>query len=275
MALTQPFGLHRRLGGVRVHRSVSIVLLVALTVGCAGGGQASEPPPSQGPVEGSWVLTAGTLDGAQVPIPEDHRITLTVEGTQIGGTAACNSYGGRVVPGPGGMRIEHLSQTDMACEEPAMAAEAIYLTALTRVRQLVRDGEELIGRGDGVELRFDMLRPPPTAELVDTVWVLDTVIVGDVAAAPTGEPATLELRSDGTFSGSTGCRSFSGEWLEAGDQILAPSWGMDEIVCSRELTGQDTHVVAVIGDGFIPSVDGNLLTLMDPGGTGLVYRAGD
>jgi hypothetical protein len=32
--------------------------------------------------------------------------------------------------------------------------------------------------------------------------------------------------------------------------------------------------VSVIGDGFIPTIEGDLLTLMDPGGIGLVYRAG-
>ena len=38
---------------------------------------------------------------------------------------------------------------------------------------------------------------------------------------------------------------------------------------------QDTHVVSVIGDGFVPTIDGDLLTLTDPGGVGLVYRAGE
>lgn len=30
--------------------------------------------------------------------------------------------------------------------------------------------------------------------------------------------------------------------------------------------------MSVIGDGFVPSVEGDLLTLLDPGGDGLVYR---
>ena len=154
-----------------------------------------------------------------------------------------------------------------------MAAEAAYMAALSRVREIVRDGDDLVARGDGIELRFEALAPPPTAELVDTTWVLETVLVGDVAAAPMGEPATLELSEDGTFTGSTGCRTFSGEWMEQGDQIQAPSWGMDQTTCPAELSDQDGHVVSVIGDGFIPTIDGDLLTLMDPGGIGLVYRA--
>ena len=228
---------------------------------------------SGGTVIGDWVLTGGSIDGDDAPVLDDHRITMTITGSSIGGTAACNSYGGDITMGADGLHLENLAQTEMACEEPAMAAEAAYLAALARVREIVRDGEELVARGDGVELRFATVPPPPTADLVDTIWVLDTVLVGDVAASPMGEPATLELHPDGTFSGSTGCRAFSGQWTEHGDQIVAPSWGLDEETCAAELTNQDDHVVSVIGDGFIPTIDGDLLTLMDPGGIGLVYRA--
>jgi heat shock protein HslJ len=163
--------------------------------------------------------------------------------------------------------------TAMGCEEPVMAAEAAYTAALTAVESIGGEGGELVLSGPNVELRFSALAPPPTAEVVDTVWVLETLFVGDVASSPLGEPATLELRADGTFSGSTGCRSFSGEWLEQSEQIVAPSWGMDGTECPADLTQQDGHVVSVIGDGFVPSVVGDLLTLTDPGGVGLVYRA--
>jgi heat shock protein HslJ len=253
----------------------STVALAALLAACGvnQGPAPSEPNASEPVVIGDWVLTGGSIDGVDAPVLDDHRITLMITGRTIGGTSACNSYGGEIVMEADGLHLENLSQTEMACEEPAMAAEFEYLNALARVRALARDGEELVASGDGVELRFAAVPPPPTAQMVGTRWVLDTVLVGDVAASPMGEPATLELLEDGTFSGSTGCRHFSGEWTEAGDQILAPSWGMYETECPADLMDQDSHVVSVIGDGFIPSVEGELLTLMDPGGVGLVYRA--
>jgi len=40
------------------------------------------------------------------------------------------------------------------------------------------------------------------------------------------------------------------------------------------MSGRDDRVTSVIGVGFIPSIEGDLLTIMDPGGVGLVYRAG-
>jgi len=266
---------HERPGGMR-QATITLLALAGLLAAC-GAGQAapSVPAASPGDVVGTWVLTGGTIDGDNAPVLADHRITMTITGSTIGGTAACNSYGGEITMDADGLHLANLGQTDMACEDPAMAAEAAYTAALVRVREIVRDGDELVAGGDGVELRFAALPPPPTADLIGTTWVLETVLVGDVAASPMGEPATLELSGDGTFTGSTGCRTFSGDWVEQGDQIQAPSWGMDETTCLAELSAQDDHVVSVIGDGFIPTIEGDLLTLMDPGGIGLVYRAED
>ena len=257
-----------------MQRSIATLALMLVLAACGTDQAPDDPGAPGGPVVGDWVLTGGSIDGIDASVLEDHRITMVITGSRIGGTAACNSYGGDLVMRADGLHVDNLSQTAMGCEEPAMSAEAAYLAALGRVREIGRDGGELVARGIGIELRFAALLPPPTAALVGTRWVLDTVLVGDVAASPIGEPATLELNQDGTFAGSTGCRTFSGEWIEQEDQIVAPSWGLDESMCPAEVSAQDEHVVSVIGDGFIPTVDGELLTLMDPGGVGLVYRAG-
>jgi len=264
-----------RPGGMRWPTTLLLVLAATLTACGAGQGGPSDAGASGGDVVGDWVLTGGSIDGEDAPVLPDHRITMTITGSQISGSAACNGYGGEITRSADGLHLENLAQTDMACEAPAMTAEAAYMAALVRVREIVRDGDELVARGDEVELRFAGLPPPPTADLVGTTWVLETVLVGDVAASPVGEPAKLELNEDGTFTGSTGCRGFSGDWIEQGDQIQAPSLAMDDTTCPAELSDQDDHIVSVIGDGFIPTIDGELLTLMDPGGIGLVYRAED
>ena len=255
-------------------RRLSFLAVALILAAC---GSAGTPPtsPSGDPFDpqGSWELTSGRVDGAEIPIVDDHPITLTIEGSEIGGTAACNSYGGRLTMTDGRHEIRDVEMTLMGCEEPVMAAEAAYTAALTAVESIGAEGGELVLSGPSVELRFSALAPPPTAEVIDTMWVLETLFVGDVASSVQGETATLELRSNGTFIGSTGCRSFSGEWLEQGEQIVAPTFGMEGAECPANLSQQDGHVVSVVGDGFVPSVVGDLLTLTDPGGVGLVYRA--
>lgn len=206
---------------------------------------------------------------------DDFPITLEVIGSRIAGRA-CNDYGATIVAVGDGIELRELAMTAMACvDERIMTAEAAYTAALEGVRRIATEGEHLLLTGPGISLRFDRLPELPTADLVGTTWTLESVFVGDVAASPMGEPATLLLREDGTFSGSTGCRAFDGTWIEGTGQIQATSMAMDQTECPADLADQDSHVVSVIGDGFVPTVDGRLLTLTDPGGIGLVYRAGE
>ena len=251
----------------------SVVAIALLLAACGGGGGAA-PSASAEPeldLAGTWELTEGT----GIPIVADYPITLSFSRSDVRGISACNHYGGQVSLAGGEFSIGGLGSTAMGCEPAVLAAEEAYMAALVRVSRVSRDGEELILAGPDVELRFARLAEPPTAELVDRTWVLETLIVGDIASPALGERATLELSSHGEMTGSTGCRSFSGQWLESGNQIDAPIMGMNEVECPAELQEQDSHVVSVIGDGFVPTIEGDLLTLTDPGSIGLVYRAAD
>jgi heat shock protein HslJ len=242
-------------------------LLVAaiLVVGC--GGSTSSPID----VSGTWQLTGGTVDGAPFPVVPDAPVTLSVASSEIGGRSPCNHYGGRIVVDDNGSRFEMTSMTAMACEEPVMAAEAIFIAALPRVRGATRDGDRLTLSGPGVELTFDRLPPVPVADIVGTEWILESLVSGDVASSVAGEPATLRLEAGGTFSGSTGCRTFSGRWVLANGGISPTDLGM-EGECPAELTEQDGHIVGVL-EGFRASVDGQRLTLTGERGDGLIYRA--
>ena len=254
-------------------RITAVLMLFALgACGSLGGAPVPDEPVE---MDGSWQLRSGSLNGRAVPRLDDHPITLTISGSEIGGAAACNQYGGRFEMRGGRLTIQDLALTAMGCEEPVASAEAVYTAALGSVEALARDGDELVLSGPNVELRFAPVADPPTAELTDTTWILETVFVGDVASSPVGEPATLTLRSDGSFDGSTGCRAFEGAWIEKSGQIVATRMMLDDAGCPPDASGQDSHVVRVIGDGFVATLDGELLTLTDPGSVGLVYRARD
>lgn len=251
---------------------------LALILAACGSTGTTPGPSASGEADptGPWQLVTATVDGQALALLKDHPVTAIIDASTIGGRSACNEYGGRIEIAGDGIRIEELGGTAMGCApDGVMTLEQSYLAAVGRVRTIGVIGDQLVLRGEGVDLRFDPLPEPPVAELVDTAWHLETVFAGDVASSPAGEPATLELRSDGTFSGSTGCRAFSGRWIESGAQIRAPELRMGDTECPAELFDQDSHVVSVIGDGFVPTIEDDLLTLLDPGGIGLVYRAGE
>ena len=260
---------------IHVRPLAVIVLLLGVLTGC--GAEAVPSASTDAPdLSGAWKLASGTGPGGQVAVLDDHPITVAIAGSELSGTAACNGYGAQIERAvTGGITIGELGMTAMACEPAVMASESAYTAALSRVDAIELEGERLVLSGPDVRLEFERLPPVPTGELVGTTWLLESLFVGDVASSPAGDPATLLVREDGTLDGSTGCRSFTGTWVEGGGQVRATTLAMGDEPCPVELAQQDSHVVSVIGDGFVPSVDADLLTLLDPGGVGLVYRAED
>ncbi len=261
---------------------VALAALLVAVAACAGpalspgppsaatpGATTGEPPAAAGP-EGPWQLIAGTVDGSPLVLVDEAPITFIVEGSTVGGRSACNQYFGEFGLDGGQVRLTGLGGTEMGCEEPIMTLETAYMTGLAQVEAATIDGDTLTLAGPGVELRFERLEPPPTAQIVGTEWVLDSVIDGDAVSSTLGEPATLVLAADGTFSGSTGCRAISGRYVVNGAEIQFPEFATDG-ECPADLAAQDGHVVEVLGDGFSAAVDGRTLTLSDPSGKGLGY----
>jgi heat shock protein HslJ len=268
---------------------------VALLLAACGGGEPSSPviggDGSTTDPAGSWVLVDAdpTID-----VPDDARVTLTVSaddgGWQVGGTSACNAYGSTVTTDGRTWLADSVGGTAMACEEPRMAAERAYLDALQAIDTWTRPSEdELVLTGAAVELRFAALAPVPLAELTGTTWVLEALVAGTGADAPTtstaadAEVATLQLEPDGTMAATTGCRSFAGEWIETGDEILLTTFGQRDdspnvaadgtTTCTPAVVAQEDHVLSVLGDGFRAELDGQHLTLLSRDGLGLRYRA--
>jgi len=252
--------------------TIGLLPLLLVLGGCGDSGPGAADP--GGPDwDGAWVLTSGTYDGRQLALLDSHPVTLVLDGDEVFGTSACNHYGGTVMNTADGVWFGQLGGTDMACmPRAAMDLERDYLTALAGITAADRNGASLVLSGGGTTLTFAFEPPPPTADLVGTTWVLESLITGDAASSVAGQP-TLLLRADGSVSGSTGCRTFRGTWVESGAQLDFVEFTMGDETCGSALTPQDSHVVVVLGDGFTAAVDGPTLTASDPDGNGLVYRA--
>ncbi|MEM7288284.1 MAG: META domain-containing protein [Actinomycetota bacterium] len=215
------------------------------------------------------------VSGGGISPPEGWPITLSFDADTFGGTASCNGYGGGFSLGDGGaITLSEIGSTAMACEPAAtMEAEAAFLTALFAVDSFAVSGDTLNLFGQTVELIFERQAPLPTAELVGQLWLLDTLIQGETASSVAGDPATLLLRPDGTLEGGTGCRTLTGTWVDTGSQIVFTSFAAEGNSCTPDLRDQDGFVVTVLGDGFVPSIENNRLTVTSAGEEGLSYQA--
>ena len=141
-------------------RNLLAALIVASSMlACSGPGPSSTASAPAVEATGAWGLVSGTDAGVAIRLVADHPITLTVDGLKIAGRAACNAYGGEIVVAGGQLRFSPMSMTEMACDEPSMAAEAAYVTALAKVRGASRTGDRLTLTGPGVELAFDRVPP--------------------------------------------------------------------------------------------------------------------
>lgn len=259
-----------------MRRILPLVALLTLPLTACGGGDTtgSGAGAPGGDVDGDWVLVEG------VDVPAGSRVTLSVDGDEVGGTAACNGYGGTVDRDGDAFVVGGLSMTEMGCDGPVQQAESAFVEAFTQVRRAVVEDGRLVLTGTAEPLVFAKVEPVDASALVGTTWTLEGVVTGTgdegAVASPVGDPATFRLDDDGTMTASTGCRGLSGEWTTSGDEVLLPTFGVadgEPVTCPGDLGDQDDHVVTVLGDGFRAAVDGDRLTLTD-GELGLVYRSG-
>ncbi len=257
-----------------MRRSVFVALIGVVVAACSvSGNDGSGPSLFGSDVYGSWELTSGTVDSQPIPIVDSHPITLIIGDDAVGGTAGCNHY---FLAGSLPVRDAFsFGVTEMACS-PAevMESEAAYLAALANVeKSAVDDGLTLMGHQDGeVELHFRSLEPVPTADLLETVWVLDGLVRGDTVSSVSGERATLELFTDGSFIGSTGCRTVVGSYQTSGAEVVLTSWSANGD-CSAELATQDSRVISALEGGFRVEIEGDRMTTLGAGDEGLIYHA--
>lgn len=248
-----------------MRRTALLIATTVLTVACLGSDFTDS-------LEGSWQMTSGTVGGEEIPLISSHPITITFEEDRVGGTASCNGYGGTFTLSGSEISFANLAMTEMACfPEETMEAEALFAEGLTMVDTVTVD-EGLTLSGDGVEMSFERLEPVPEADLTNTVWVLDGLITGDAVSSVSGERATLEMFTDGSVLGGTGCRLLQGQYIISGAEVVFTEFSA-EGECDAALADQDNHVVTVLGDGFRVEIDGQRLTLWSAGDQGLSYRA--
>ncbi len=247
--------------------TLTLATLLLLSLAACG----EEQPPGGDPFgDATWQLVSGTVDGTALVLVDGRLVTLRVTNGEIGGTAACNSYGGPITIDNGVVVIGAVFMTEMACpDDGVMELEAAYLAALVRINGVALADDEFVLTGEGVELRFTAQPEVADAALIGTNWTLDTVIEGDAASTPAA-PANLMFAEDGSVTGSTGCNSMFGTY--------SAMYGFSEIgstkmACEDPIMTQETLVLEILSPNATVTIEGSLLTIADLEGRALVYRA--
>jgi heat shock protein HslJ len=149
--------------------------------------------------------------------------------------------------------------------------ERAYSTALGLPLSYELTDDHLVLRGDHGELTFARAPQLDPATLVGRTWVLDSRLGSDGSATPAVGAGQLLLADDGTYSGTTGTCTFSGNYVIEGDQVTLTSGTLDEAACPDDTDGEPDPVFAALGSAFVPMIDGDTMTIIGSDGAGIVY----
>jgi heat shock protein HslJ len=264
-----------------MRRLFALALAAVLFAACADsgtpdpGGKASpSPEPPAVDAAGIWSLRSGKSPAGPIEIAPGTTITMALDGDTIRGNAGCNTYAGGFAIEGESFRTGGLALTEIGCPPDVAEAEERFVDAIDAADTIARQGKTLTLSGPGTELVFSLVPPLDPKPLTGTVWILDTLVEGQTASSTlaSAEPARLVLKDDGTFEGTTGCRSFTGTWTVSGDAVAVTQM-VFEGNC-KDAAEQDSHVASVLGAGFRAERKGDRLTVTaDESDLGLVYRA--
>lgn len=240
--------------GARRGLGAAAIALGLVAAACSAGGG------SDVDLGGTWVLVSGRTATGPLAVTRDTHVTLTFDDDGMGGKAPCNDYGADYevdgdsfdVPGAG------VEQTLMGCGEQAEALESAYLSALTEVDTVARDGDTLTMTGEDVELELRLEEPWPRAEIVDRRWRL--VTWSDDSGTehrPAWKPGLRPFvrfgdgeGAGGRVSASTGCRVLEGRWRtwRGAPHVVRAGWRGD---CPDRLMDQEMAVNAALSEPII------------------------
>ena len=258
-------------------RQRAIVALIPMVVAaCAEAGTTG--PGGGARLDGvTWVLSDASIAALVADAPPGGRVDLTFDDDQAGGRAACNIYGGDVQIDGDAITIGALSMTEMACEEPLMALEAAYMTALAEVRTYsIGEGTLTLSGGDMDDLTFEAEEPGEPLPLIGTEWSLVSIAQGDaVSSTIAGTEVTLTLGDDGTASGGASCNRFSGSYEVDGSGLTFGPLATTKMSCAEDgVMEQEQQVLAALEATRSFTIDGAQLTLSDGDGAMLLGFSG-
>lgn len=226
------------------------------------------PAGPQGPPTGSWNLVSYTDARGVTPAAGGNTATLRFgTGGALDGTTGCNSFRGTFTVSGDSLGIQLGPMTQMACTDPAIAAqEQALLTGLPGVgRFQVREGGLTLSDGSGAPL-FEYQEG--IAGLGGTTWRATGVNNGRDAVESTAltEKLTAAFGTDSKLTGSGGCNTFTADYTTSGDSISVTALTATEIGCQPDVMALEMQYFTALQAATTFEVTGNVLTLRDEGG---------
>jgi heat shock protein HslJ len=185
----------------------------------------------------TWTLLSYGPADAPIAVLPNAPITLTFGPEGIGGSAGCNSYFGTFQFDVSVLTFSNIGRTEIACDQPIMDQENVYLEALnTASTYQLGNGQLQITYAAGGVLTFSSTA---FGGLGGVTWNLVSSGPADapVAVLPTA-PITLIFGPEG-IGGSAGCNSYFGAFQSNIGVLTISDVGSTLIACDQPIMDQE------------------------------------
>lgn len=236
------------------------------SAGCSAGNGA--PDVSQDPdlLQGrEWRLTgAETADETGLV---EAGITVTFDGSNMGGFSGVNQYGAGYVAGEdGSLELDEIAGTLMAGPEDAMAAEQEYLELLGRCDGYLLSGATLtlLSAGSPV-LDYE---GSDQVGLGDAEWTVTSYNNGKqaVVTVAEGSEVTLAFGPDGRVSGLASVNTYNGPYEFSASSVKIGPLATTKMAGPPELMEQEAAYLAALQAATTWTTRGEKLELRDDEG---------
>ncbi|MFA9406759.1 MAG: META domain-containing protein [Anaerolineales bacterium] len=207
----------------------------------------------------AWIATE--LDGESVLLDTTITAEFKDDGT-LGGSNGCNRYNTTYTVDGDNIQINSpMASTLMACPDPVMAQEGVYMEAMEAAAKFEISGEELIlfnEAGDAL-----VTYTAGSNELAGTSWEVISYNNGKEAVVSViiGTQITADFGEDGQLTGNGGCNSYFASYETDEDKITIGPAGMTEMACMEPegVMEQEQLYLAALGMADVYRIEADSL----------------
>lgn len=216
----------------------------------------------------SWVLESFDTDGEATPAAAEGESTLTfAAGGELFGSTGCNRLTGTWTQDGSAVSLETGAMTLVGCVDPEVAAQEQALLELLPQVQSVDEGDGTLDMldADGSTL---LAYVAGLTDLAGTSWTATGVNnqSGAVESDEITPTATADFAADGTVTGFTGCRDFTGSWQADADTISVTDVTTDGAECTGDEATLEERYLAALAAASTFQLEGSTLNLRDNSG---------
>ena len=222
-------------------------------------------------VDQLWLLVAFGEAANPVVVEEGTVVTaLFSSDGNLSGSGGCNNYSTTYALTGDGLTVSSPIATTMMFCEKGSDQEAAMLAALQSAQRIAftDEGRLEIFYDTGANVEQKLVYVPGETQLVDTVWVLESLgAPEDPAAVQSGTIITAIFASEGTLSGTSSCNNYSAGYTVNEGQIEIQPPVSTRMACSQGMEQEAAYLTALTGAESY-RISGAFLEISYDGGAG-------